>query len=295
MKVPTFISPVSVNRSIFRHLSRLLLAAGMFGWIAGANAQQWVLPYPVPSTADDIVHFDNGAPGSVTAPAPGLSLVIAYNNAPEAGSGGGWSLTSTGAASVGAVVVLGTAETMTEVNPNELNFKMVTSGISNLVGINLNSSWDASATITGSDGWTPPTQSFAYNFDVLLNSAILSGNPGLFDNITLTIREGATPVYQQTGLAQILGVVSIISEEYENVMVPFNYNPANGPLSIEWSANTLAQLSLLNLLGNGESLIYSVRNPEIYVDAVPEPGTWVLLLGAMGTVFLLRRRRAAAI
>ena len=262
----------------------------------GAQAQEWINPYPVPSTADDIVHFDNGPSGSVTAPAPGLSLVLAYNNTPEVGSGGGWSLTSTGAASIGLVVVLGTSETKTEVLPDELNFKMVTSGLNNLAAIQLQSSWDAKATITGSDSWEPPTQSFAYNFDVLLNSSLVSGDPGLFSGITLTIRQGATPVYSGTSLAQILGVVSITSSFYEDVMVPFEYNPANGPLSIEWSASTLAQIDLLNLLGNGESLIYSVRNPEIYVQdvqAVPEPGTYALLLGAMGTLFLLRKRRVA--
>lgn len=286
--------PMKSQARLSRRSQALFLAGTMLLGIAAPAITQAQAPYTPGSPEDLILRFSNGPDGSVMSPAAGLSPIISYNNTPVNGTAGGWSLTSQGTVGVGPVVVLGQSRTSTNINNGALRFQMVTSGLSNLVGVSLPSSWRASSTITGSENWGSLPQTYQYNFDVNLSSSILSLNPSLFGQISLSIRSGGNDLYSVTGLEQILGITSITQSSYTNQTVEFNYNPTTGPLELVWSASTTLSTALLSGLGDGTSTIFSVGNTSMTTSAIPEPSTYALAFGIAGMgIFLIRRKRKA--
>jgi hypothetical protein len=259
--------------------------------LAITASAQYITPYTGGSTADNQLNFNNGAAGSVTAPAPAFTLGLAYSNTPGSGSGGGWSLGASGTVTFGlGITIVGSSSAQTAVSSSELNFDFVTSGLGNLAGASLPMTWSATSNITGSNLWASPSTQYRYQFDVALSESLVSLSPSIFGSITLTIKAGSNTLYQVTGLSQILGIVSITDSIYDDVQVGFNYDQADGPLSITWSAASTVSASLLGILGDGTNSMYQVSNGSLAV-AVPEPSTYALMLGACSSLFLLRRRR----
>jgi len=264
--------------------------------MATASAQ-WVAPYAPGSTADLQLNFNNGTSGTVTSPDPAYTVGLGYSTAPASGTGGGWNIGSSGAVTVGVGIppldtIVGRSASQTQVASQALNFNFATSGISNLVGASLPMNWSASTTIEGSNLWVAPSDQYRYQFDLLLSDSLVSGSPSVFGGITLTIKAGTQTLYQETGLDQILGVTSITSSVYNDASVAFDYDQADGPLQITWSASSTISASLLGLLGNGTNTMYQVSEGSI-AAAVPEPSTYILLLGAAGVGVLFRRGRLA--
>jgi len=270
-----------------------ITSLALSGLLAHANAQTWVEPYAPGSTADDIIRFRNGADGSVTAPNPGPSIGISYSTTPASGVGGGWDLEASGSAAIGLVIPLGSTQAQVAVSNQNLNFGVASSGLGQLVGVSVPMTWSATSTITGSDSWVTETNSFRYNFSLVLSNALVGGgNVDLFGDINLTIAAGSTTLYSVTGVNQILGITSITSSIYDNAYVGFNYDPADGPLEITWSGSSTLSLSLLNILGEGNSTFYNVHSTTITAEAIPEPTTFAFLIGGAGLLGGILRRRS---
>lgn len=259
---------------------------------------QWVSPYAEGSTEDLILKFDGGPIGQVTAPNPVYTVGIGYSNMPVTGTGGGWELTTSGSTAFGVGlpplgVIVGASNAQVSAGLSRLDFSTNTSGLSNLVGVSLPMAWSATTTIVGSESWVAPSSQYAYRFDLSLNSSIVSGSPSLFEGISLTISAGSNILYQQTRLADILGITSIVNTTYTGAMVQFNYDPADGPLSISWNAGATVDTALLNLLDGGSSTAFSVSNTAM-VFAIPEPSTYALMLGSVGSLCIFMRRKRKA-
>lgn len=270
----------------------LMTALTLLGAAAHSNAQVWTQPYTNGSTTDNIIRFNNGAAGQVTAPNPAFVVGVGYSSAQANGLGGGWNIEASGSVALGVgIVVVGRSNADTQVTTQNLRFGFETSGLSQLVALSLPMTWNAHSTITGSNTWATTSNSYRYNFDAVLNNSLVSGHPDIFGNINLTIRAGATELYNVTGLAQILGIVSITNSVYNDVHVNFTYNQASGPLEIIWSAGSTVDLALLNLLGNGNSLMYQVNNTSIQMDSIPEASSYCLILGGAGVLCIFLRRK----
>lgn len=253
-----------------------------------------VMPYTSGSAADNILKFNNGAAGTVTAPnAPSTLIGVTYNNTLASGTGGGWAITAQGSTGVWAAgLVTARSNAQTNVSSNALNFQTVTSGLSSLLGVSLTMNWSGSSTVTGSNTWDSlGSTSYVYQFDANLNNSFVSGAVDLFGSIKLEIKAGATTLYSQTGLAQILGVTSITNTTYNNAQVGFTYNQALGPLTITWSATSALNTQLLSLLGGNTQTFYQVSDTAIYVNAIPEPSFYSSIALGLGGLYLGKRYR----
>ncbi len=270
-----------------------LLAAGTLIGISTAQAQ-WVNPYAGGSAADLTLRFNNGAAGSATSPSIPFAIGLSVNTTtPGLGTGGGWGLSATGTATFGVgAFIVGETYTRTSTAPNALNFELDTTGVSQIVGLSMQNQWYAtSGNIAGSDSWSVTSQSYRYVFDAVLSNDLLSLSPTVFNDFTLTIQAGSTILYQQTGLSTIL---PSLAPSVTGASVAFTYDQSDGPLEILWTGSTLVSTSLLGIIGDGDNTIFGVRNGQIQnfdIEAIPEPGTYALLISTGGLLLLLRRRR----
>lgn len=254
-----------------------------------ASAQVWTSPYTAGSSADLALRFSNGANGNATSPNIPFALGLSFNDTtPGIGTGGGWGLSATGTAAVGVgIVIAGETHTRTNVAAGTLAFQMQSSGINQIVGLSMGSKWYANVTVPGSGSWTAPTDQFRYTFDAALSSDLITLSPGFFSNYTLTIQSNSTILYQGT-LASILPTLTPV---VTGASVQFDYDPSQGPLEIIWSGNGTVNSSLLNILGDGTTNIFSISNGAVQYNAIPEPGTVALLVASCGAMTLFHRRR----
>ncbi len=282
-------SPTRVGSSIPKVCT--LLAAGALAVFLPntATAQIWQTPYAPGSAADLTLQFSNGASGNATSPNIPFAIGLSFDDTtPGFGSGGGWGLSAIGSAAVGlGPFIVGQTNTRTNVGSGALSFQMVTSGVSQIVGLTMGSQWYASSTIPGSGSWVTPTNQFRYSFDALLSDDILSLSPSFFDSYTLTIESNSNILYQGT-LSSILPTLTPI---VIGASVEFNYDPSLGPLDISWSGDGAVDTTFLGFLGNGVNTIFAVSNGVVEYNAVPEPGTYALLAASLGAVTFFHRRR----
>ncbi len=284
----------------------LLMPAALLGAISfipleRALAQAWETPYTAGSDADLQLRFMYGSAGSVTAPNPVPPIVVVgYNYTSATGTGNGWGLSTSGSTAVGTntpplpplILATSNARTLTT-GTGALRFDIVNGGaLGELASVSLPMTWSAQVSVTGSDTWVAPSDSYVYQFDALLNNTLLSANPDIFGDITLTISAGSEIMYNVTGLAQILGVVSLFPENY-GVQVGFTYDQSDGPLLIRWSASSEIGAQILGALGTSDTM-YEISSGAIYVNPIPEPGTYAFLIGGVGLICLLRRRNLPA-
>ncbi|MCP5535942.1 MAG: PEP-CTERM sorting domain-containing protein [Akkermansiaceae bacterium] len=270
-------------KQAFLGLTTMTALAGM----AGAQTYQ---PYANGSAADNALSFNNGADATVEAPLSPLGLVLTYNNTPAIGSGGGWDLSAQGSTNlgVGVLVTLPLASTRakTATGVGDLTFGTASTGLlSDLAGLALPMAWEASLTVPDSETWTAGVaDTMTYNFDVQFSNGLLGLGAGVFPDLTLEISDGSGVLYASSDVGALLGITNLVNSSYSG-SADFNYNPANGPLEIKWSAS---QTVSAGLLGNGDD-VFRISNTDFTVTPVPEPSSAVLL--GVGVVTLLGRRR----
>ena len=271
-----------------------LFAFFSLGLTASVCASNWLVPYAEGSAIDAVLNFRSGSDASITSPNPQIGNGFYYTTSAASANGGGWNLRASGAVAFGKFVypdiaAVGRSNSQVQVLDGSLRFNIVTQGVSNLSGADPSLTWRGSSLIAGDTEWPASGADYAYRFDIALHDTLASVYPAVYDSITLTINfNGLTPIYDQS-IKELLGIESITSTSY-TATVRFNYTPSDGPIEIIWQADPVISDSLLFDLGEGIGTIFEVSNGFLLVDAIPEPPTYVLMIGGVGGLFFLGRR-----
>lgn len=200
-------------------------------------------------------------------------------------------MTASGATAVyTAGVNQASAQSVTDTVPGKLEFNAVSDGdLGEMKSTNMPASWNAAASITGSNSWTSIANAYRYHFDMQLNTSALSLTPGTMPSIGLLIEDGTgNDVYLANDLGELLGVADLTTSSFDDVMIDFTYDPASGPLKVTWFGS--ATLSK-NLVAGASSNVLTVNDTGVFHQvSVPEVST-AGLLGLTGMLLLSRRRR----
>lgn len=236
---------------------------------------------------------------SVTYDVPGGGFItITVNDGSTSKSSGIWDLTAQGGANA-SIVGLGLLESaaQTQLTGTALEFN-ISNDNNSLLGLvgggSIHYAWEATAFFDtpGSQINFAPLTTYHVSFDVNGNNGLLSTAAGLTPSFTFELVDGSgNALASNTNTSQIniagllgTGVTSgTVSLDYDvNGAVP------SGPLGIRFIGDATVGAAALSL-GTDFATISNVS-----ITAVPEPGSG-FLVGAIGVVVLLRRRRAKAL
>lgn len=281
-------------------LIHLLIPAGLT--LCGAQAQ--VTWEPVAGDSDPVIEmlgFQSGSAPQATAAIPGspplsfptLGTGVPFSSATASASDGGWDLTASGATAVYAAGInVASVQCSTDITSSGLEFNALSTGeLGPLASVGLPSVWSASGSVSGSPDWFSAGDEFRYQFDLTIHSSVLSLSPGAMPDIGLLIEDGlGTELYKASNLGQLLGITDLTNQFYDNVQIPFTYDPANGSLKITWTGSSLVSANLLS--GGANNVLRVDDSTLLRQSTVPEVST-AGLMGLAGMLFFSRRWRAA--
>ena len=237
---------------------------------------------------------------SVTYDVPGgglLSITLANGSANT--SSGLWDLAAQGGANASILLSLTESAAQTSLTGSSLQFN-VSNDNDSLLGLlgggaSVHYAWSAEAyfdTPGNVLGYTPFT-SYHVSFNVDGNEGLLSSVAGLTPQFSFELIDGSGNALASSSSGTQINIAGLLGTGVTSGTVNLDYIvdgtvPA-GPIGVRFLGDALVGPSALSLGTN----FATISDLNITATPVPEPGG-AALVGAVGVLILLRRRRAAS-
>lgn len=247
-------------------------------------------------TAQSIVNSTNnpnlfGPAGSVNVPTPpaGILAVNLFN-----GSSGNqtlgtyWNANATGGVNLGALFLnLGSSAAQVALTGNSLQFNTVNAGLLGSLGVGPSFAESWSATGTFSNLTMAAGQTYRLSFDVDGSNGLLNSTLAIAPNFSVQLFDGGGTALASTSSGTLINLIGLLGTGVTSGTVTLDFVAPVGvntnPGSVRFNGDAAINATALNLGTNFATI------SNLNISAVPEPSA--LLLGAVGALGLLRRRR----
>jgi hypothetical protein len=162
--------------------------------------------------------------------------------------------------------------------------------ITNIVSAGVAPTWRSSINLTNAGIALAPDTKYSVDFDLSINSGLLSLSPALLNSFTATVSTGSggTIPAQLFGITDLVSGSGKVSLEFKTGLV------LDGPVLVNFGGQALLSANLLSgsggLLGTGTKTVYSVKNISVNT-VVPEPSGWMITVMLSGLALTSRNRK----
>ncbi|MDB6139989.1 MAG: hypothetical protein JWO94_3061 [Verrucomicrobiaceae bacterium] len=223
-------------------------------------------------------------------------LSLHLDNSTASKTSGIWNLAAQGGANI-SLFGFGLVESdaQTQLTGTSLKFNVTNDANSLLgslgVGTSLHYGWQATADF-GSLTYTPFT-TYHLSFDVDGNNGLLSSIAGVTPTFQFELVDGAGNPLTSNGSGALINVAGLLGTGVTSGTVSVDYTVAGsvptGDLGLRFIVGATIGATALGI-GNDFA---TITNVNLTASPVPEPGSG-FLVGALGTVIIMRRRRTLA-
>ncbi len=234
---------------------------------------------------------------SVTYDVPGGGLLsVTLSNGSLTATRGLWDLTAQGGANATILFSLTESAAQTTLTGSALQFGITNDNNSLLgilgIGTSVHYAWNAVAYFdTPGDvlNYTPNTH-YSVSFDVDGNNGLLSSVVGLTPSFTFELIDGSGNTLTSDSSGTLINIAGLLGTGVPTGTVSLDYtfggSAPTGPVGLRFHGDALVGATALSL---GTDFA-TISNLNITSTPVPEPGS-CLLIGSVGVLLLLRRRR----
>lgn len=234
---------------------------------------------------------------SLTYDVPGSGVISLYLDQTgfATSSPGVWDFRATGGANISILGIGTESAAQVALASNTLQFNLSQSAgglLGSLAGSSLHYGWQAQAYFdtSGTLNYQPDTM-YNISFDVNGNNGLLGSVVGVTPQFTFELIDGSGNALTSSGSGSLVNIAGVLGTGVTSGTVNLSYMTGGvaptGTVGVRFTGDSLVGATALGIGTN----FATVSNLNISATPVPEPAG-AALLGAVGMIFLLRRKRS---